>query len=61
MVELPDKTDARESYWFYNDCSIRYEKYGTLKLTYTIWKATQSDQTETSKIMEYFSSDKSSY
>ena len=40
MVEFPEKTDARQSLWPYDDCQIRYEKYGALQFTYTIWKAT---------------------
>lgn len=44
MAEIPDKSDARITFWSYDDCAIKYEKFGQQKITYTIWKAALSNK-----------------
>lgn len=43
MTEIPDNSDARVFYWSYDDCAIKYERFGQQKITYTIWKASASN------------------
>jgi hypothetical protein len=44
MAEIPLKSDAKSSIWVYDDCSIRYDNWGKVNMTYTVWKATASSQ-----------------
>lgn len=54
LAEIPDKSDARITYWSYDDCAVRYERYGQLKITYTIWKATLSNQSFVKEVTKQF-------